>query len=461
MQRHKIKIIFLSITLLGLFGRAESSRTVYPIAGRKKFLSFGFIFFIFTIFFSLAPVSPAYGADWYVSKSGNNSTGSNWENAWNELNQINWNSVQAGDNVHIDGGAVNMVYSTVLDVNKAGVASQRITIQRSTEPGRDGAVLITDNIIVRQPYVTIDGKDASKFTVNLTDETGYNINVRSAADFFELKNIKYEAERTGSWGTGLLINSNNALVSHSDFKQTAYEDQIKYGGMGTLTVEFSYFHDLLDVPWITGVHNDVLQIRPPSGPFNLVFRNNRVVNIDGQGIMSTTADNVNNFGNIDVLYNVFSDIRSGVYKTHPGTALRPERVYNNVFHDTYFGSFFSPDVKNNIFTGRHPTNNDNPSPVYNVYSDPTPPDHSLWAPGVGYFYAGNGNIQVDPQFFDSAAGDFRLNGGSPAINAGVDVGLAADILGNPIIGVPDIGVYEYVFGGDTTPPAVPTGLSVL
>lgn len=38
--------------------------------------------------------------------------------------------------------------------------------------------------------------------------------------------------------------------------------------------------------------------------------------------------------------------------------------------------------------------------------------------------------------------DFSLQVGSPAINAGVDVGLTSDFYGNPIVGVPDIGAIE-------------------
>ena len=49
----------------------------------------------------------------------------------------------------------------------------------------------------------------------------------------------------------------------------------------------------------------------------------------------------------------------------------------------------------------------------------------------------------------TAAADLRLKAGSPAINAGVDVGLTTDYAGRAIRGVPDIGAYEYygVTGG--------------
>jgi hypothetical protein len=39
--------------------------------------------------------------------------------------------------------------------------------------------------------------------------------------------------------------------------------------------------------------------------------------------------------------------------------------------------------------------------------------------------------------------DYRLKSSSPAKNAGIDVGLTTDYLGNPIRGLPDIGAYEY------------------
>ena len=48
----------------------------------------------------------------------------------------------------------------------------------------------------------------------------------------------------------------------------------------------------------------------------------------------------------------------------------------------------------------------------------------------------------DPLFTSASTKNFTLQSGSPAINAGVNVGLTRDILGNPIVGNPDIGAYE-------------------
>ncbi len=43
----------------------------------------------------------------------------------------------------------------------------------------------------------------------------------------------------------------------------------------------------------------------------------------------------------------------------------------------------------------------------------------------------------------SEPGDFKLTATSPAIDAGIDVGLVTDFAGNPIVGMPDIGAYEF------------------
>jgi hypothetical protein len=51
------------------------------------------------------------------------------------------------------------------------------------------------------------------------------------------------------------------------------------------------------------------------------------------------------------------------------------------------------------------------------------------------------SIITDPLFLSTT--DFHLQGNSPAINAGVDVGLTTDIEGKAIKGLPDIGAYEY------------------
>ncbi|MGZ5190701.1 MAG: right-handed parallel beta-helix repeat-containing protein [Flavisolibacter sp.] len=53
------------------------------------------------------------------------------------------------------------------------------------------------------------------------------------------------------------------------------------------------------------------------------------------------------------------------------------------------------------------------------------------------------NSQMSDPLFVNRLSDWSLQSGSPAINKGVNVGLTKDILGNPIVGLPDIGAYEH------------------
>lgn len=72
----------------------------------------------------------------------------------------------------------------------------------------------------------------------------------------------------------------------------------------------------------------------------------------------------------------------------------------------------------------------------------------LWQ-GAGFDTSPSFN--ANPLFISSS--DYRLQPASPAINAGTDVSLASDYLGNPIVSIPDIGAYEF------QAPASPTALS--
>lgn len=71
-------------------------------------------------------------------------------------------------------------------------------------------------------------------------------------------------------------------------------------------------------------------------------------------------------------------------------------------------------------------------------------ENNLWF-GDGPGPAGlTGNIDADPRFVDGAAFDFRQDDGSPAIDAGIDIGLGWDIIGanRPEGEAVDLGAFE-------------------
>jgi hypothetical protein len=59
-------------------------------------------------------------------------------------------------------------------------------------------------------------------------------------------------------------------------------------------------------------------------------------------------------------------------------------------------------------------------------------------------YTGTGNLNLDPQFVNAGASNYHLSGTSPAINAGLNLGVSTDLDGNPRNSQPDMGAYEYV-----------------
>jgi hypothetical protein len=53
------------------------------------------------------------------------------------------------------------------------------------------------------------------------------------------------------------------------------------------------------------------------------------------------------------------------------------------------------------------------------------------------------SVTSDPAFVSVSGKNFHLTAASPAINAGLDVGFTVSKGDSPIIGLPDLGVYEY------------------
>src|SRR5260370_11350022 len=104
--------------------------------------------FSFSIAFNLLgfPLIPSArassGTTYYVSKNGNNADGRSWATAWNELANIKWSVVEPGDMILLDGGSQSMTYDTTLTLGKSGTPTAPITIERSTDVGRNVQVVL-------------------------------------------------------------------------------------------------------------------------------------------------------------------------------------------------------------------------------------------------------------------------------------------------------------------------------
>ena len=391
----------------------------------------------------------------YVSKNGNNSNGNSWLNAWNDLDEIDWNSVQPGDVIYIDGGVDSMVYSSRITVGRGGTGHQnRITIQRSEEIEHNG-IIYFNGIYCDYPFITIDGKDLSKFII-LGNDWGYIVRTTSNADWFEYKNALLKCTfvaDSGAWGVPMLNHSPHVLVKGCGFDGTNIEDQIRYDGEGSCIIEDSYF---IGIATHGDIHEDICQTYTNSMDSLIVRRSIFVSNYNDYFMLGDCQ-----FDYVEFSYNIFTaspDVGGDAIK---GNSTNTLKVCNNVFdkcRDILGMDNNDLLVRNNIYTGIGPWNGD----VH--VSDGA--QYCLWDVGTTFFETGQGNIQLlpgQPLFVDKnnpmgADGipftnddGFRLLEGSPAIDNGIDVGFSFDIMGNPISSNPDIGAYEYTFVNAVTP----------
>jgi hypothetical protein len=434
---------------------------------KKKLLIIVFLIYLIFLISSFAEAST-----WYVSKNGNNLDGTTWTTAWNELNRISWNNVQPGDTVLIAGGT----YTTRLTMSKSGTGadtSQKIKVQRATQAGYNGKVIIP-GITVTAQNVTLDGVDRSLFMIyspigpTLID---ININPINTTNFFELKNVFVNGTPSLTTYIGRMVNirSGSLYINYSEFNNIhGGEDQLIMTSPGngeSLIIENSIFTHWMSLNLPAGwTHSDLFQdycAKTDCYRGNLIFRYNLVddsgVNTDTEAYgLDVFMNAYTHYNNVIVEYNVFKATHD-VVKIKSAKSVR---ITNNVFYnDSHdYGCYTNCSqaapliIANNIYIESRGSN-----PLRS---------NCIFSPESSIFTAGNGNRQADPMIIDknSIFGDdnipftsddgFNILDGSPAIDGGADFGQTRDIMDNIIEGAPDIGPYEYV-SGDPEEPTIP------
>lgn len=224
------------------------------------------------------------------------------------------------------------------------------------------------------------------------------------------------------------------------------------------------------------------------GPGNLIYANHGA-GITFNGTRTHAWDNT--LGDVDIFYNIIRDNElSGIY-VNDQTDGGDINIYNNVITNNGLppnkgsgnvGLIINSNgvtLKNNIIhlngVGRY--NNGYPDYAiyvgdgititsdYNIINTPTGVGgmyyyyygrYRTWSEIRGTYGLETHSITGNPLFTNIAGKNFTLTSSSPAINAGVNVGLTTDYLGNPVPfgSAPDIGAYEYISPKVLSPPAI-------
>jgi hypothetical protein len=277
-------------------------------------------------------------------------------------------------------------------------------------------VLITRNIISNGHIIVDDLSPDNDFGAVGVNIQGSNVEV----SYNTFSNLYAPSTDYGEDGGGIEIfqdgsTVDNINIHHNKFTNTS--GLVEMGGSGGIVQNVSFYYNLI----LDDTHS-------PSESIDIH---------NSGGIFGITAINISFYNNTFIS----NGSGSGAYM---------------IYLDSYPASS-TLILKNNIFYASNMVAMSNYEPNTHINNDYYNTSDLAWSV-LGYS-KGASEIKVDPSFVDIAT-DLHLQLGSPCINAGVNVGLTQDYAGNPIVGIPDIGAYEFgATNKDTEKPTV-TGFTI-
>ena len=434
--------------------RANGSQRHIRLTSRVKGIQIGALALAAAFVLSLAlPAirTEAASANYYVDSvnGSDNNPGTSPDQPWKSLAPVNSHTFQAGDVINFARGST---FSGGLVINSSGASGNPITFQAYGSGNR--------------PVFTNSGQYSRSVQINGSWVVVKDLLLRDADEF----------------GVRIGENASNDVVRDCEMTNVGIGVGI-YGQHNLVTG--NYFHDLKMVvntqggdddygAYAIGLYNSNNEIsynkaercKAPSYDYGsdggfVEFYNN----VSGANIHHNWAQDNNGFIEVGggsatdsvVAYNVAVNNGSLAVMHISGnfqSAVSNFRFENNTLVETAVGSntydildFIGTPasgaviVRNNIFYVNQ----------FQVISNTSSftHDHNLY-----YFMQsqtqvgaplGPGEKIADPLFANLAGGDYHLQAGSPAIDAGVDLGYHQDYAGQavPAGSAPDIGAYEY------------------
>jgi len=393
---------------------------------KLKILIYGLFFMIFAASCSkeitdtetLAPKTVGLKAgvvgDYYVAKTGSDNNAGTSAAPFLTIQKAA-NVAVAGKVIIVRDGVYSSTAQYMTTISRGGSAGNYITFKSEND---GGAIL--------------DGGNVSEYGITIMYGQSY---VR--IEGFEIRNFLSH---------GLMCNGGSKVISNVVIHGCNFHD------IGKTCDSQPYGRDAMYLKNTTGfiiennkIH-DIGRYAPGENgcsPSNAYYKNH------DHGIYVDGGTNMN------IRYNVFYKCNRGWALHFYPTASSGINIYNNTFDLAnpyrdgssiiFATSMTNVNVKNNIFNGQ--TN-------YAIEADAVSYSgvvisRNICHGGVGGMTDNSrsgitvsGNLtNTDPKLVNSAAYNFILQSTSPAIHAGVNVGLIADFMNNPIVGLPDIGAY--------------------
>ena len=144
----------------------------------------------------------------------------------------------------------------------------------------------------------------------------------------------------------------------------------------------------------------------------------------------------------------YSLFQQGANKDQGGASAVSNYINNTIYANqggqllfAAFGEDENINITNNIIWSNNGGQNES-SDFYKANSVTMYVNNNILEPTVQGDFTSVDNILEDPKLRNPNNGDFRLQGNSPGIDAGADVGEIFDIRGYYRVGVPDIGAFE-------------------
>lgn len=441
-----------------------------------------------------------WAATYYVAVSGSDSNPGTASQPFRTI-QKGVNSAYPGDIVLITAGEYPEQVTSV----RHGTQANRITIRGTNSPVVGCFVLTHEWIVIEDLTINYANASTSKGGIWLTDGP-YGVRAANNATIRRVNlvggipggltgaiiaAVNNNVPLTNTWVESCrIINPHYIAVSLSDYTTitncyffgTNGWDAIRGPGSNSRIVGnvFTNWSNLINNP----NHSDIIQAftyTTNTWITNVVFERNIVVDcIKTQLGMFEDQARGGTIGNWTFRNNVWANVESAMH-----IYIHTVSFYNDTFYrsgrntagpilfraSTDRGNGHNGTVMNCIFVecGSNPA-----SPTIGWYAAEssvtnfTANYNLVRGTGVGTAKTGfqtngreaQGLNGLDPLFVDPKALNFRLQSGSPAINAGTLLtGFSEDFQGTPRIGTWDIGAFEYVAAGTLLPPKALLGVS--